>query len=508
MRKLYCFIHGLIFSFGSPLIIYSIRYDSNIYFHPKSIISSILFSITLFIVLSIVSFLLSNDPCIAGLVSTCMILGLIYIWPIFLIVLIAIPITLFVIKIIRKKIFLRDAHLVLSVLSLIIVGYYTIVFFNQIKGEPIFSPSLTLQPIKGIPPSISSNTVAPDIFYIILDGYGRSDMLQNEFGINNSYFIDELITRGFFVGSKSQSNYTRTLHSLSSSLNMQYIEEISTKLGGSLLWWPLANPIQHSQVRGIFENWGYKTIFFASGWDYTDIRDGDIYKTPYPIMLNNFEANFLSFTNFQLLSNIDQTLIAFQSNSTLRKTITFTLNELPEAALIPGPKFVFAHILALHPPYVLDQEGIQTNPEMSFTLKNLNPGNIEALSSYQNQLIIINDLLLDTIDNIIHNSASPPIIIIQGDHGPDILFNTKSIENSCLYERFSIFNAYYLPGKYKYTIPSDISPVNTFRMIFNNYFESNLDYLPNKQYISTYYQLHQFTEVTGQTQDPCQAHED
>jgi hypothetical protein len=64
-------------------------------------------------------------------------------------------------------------------------------------------------------------------------------------------------------------------------------------------------------------------------------------------------------------------------------------------------------------------------------------------------------------------------------------------------------NAYYLPGVEKSSVPMDISPVNSFRFIFNTYFKSNLELLPNRQYFSTSAQLFEFIEVTGKTQESC-----
>ena len=51
-------------------------------------------------------------------------------------------------------------------------------------------------------------TYRPDIYYIILDGYARSDILQEIYNYDNSDFIDALKSRGFYVAEDSRSNYT------------------------------------------------------------------------------------------------------------------------------------------------------------------------------------------------------------------------------------------------------------------------------------------------------------
>ncbi len=65
----------------------------------------------------------------------------------------------------------------------------------------------------------------PDIYYIILDGYGRGDVLKSVYGFDNEKFYNELENRGFFIARKSNANYAQTtLFSLASSLNMEYLE--------------------------------------------------------------------------------------------------------------------------------------------------------------------------------------------------------------------------------------------------------------------------------------------
>lgn len=64
-----------------------------------------------------------------------------------------------------------------------------------------------------------------------------------------------------------------------------------------------------------------------------------------------------------------------------------------------------------------------------------------------------------------------------------------------------MLNAYYLPGANVSEIlyPS-ITPVNTFWVIFNNYFGTNLDLLPDKNYVllderNPYYKYVQVAEM-------------
>jgi hypothetical protein len=106
------------------------------------------------------------------------------------------------------------------------------------------------------------------------------------------------------------------------------------------------------------------------------------------------------------------------------------------------------------------------------------------------------------IDTILRESKIPPIIILQADHGPGMLTNFASSDNTCLKERFSIFAAYYLPGIDKTVIPEDITPVNLFRIIFNQYFSANLSMMEDMQFFSTGTCIYCAEDVTSRV-DAC-----
>jgi hypothetical protein len=116
----------------------------------------------------------------------------------------------------------------------------------------------------------------------------------------------------------------------------------------------------------------------------------------------------------------------------------------------------------------------------------------------------VNDQMQAVVDAILKKSKTPPIIIIQADHGSALFTDFSSAENTCIKERFSPFAAYYLPGMDQKVIPSNITSVNIFRIIFNQYFQADLPLLENRQY---YYKgkvyIYRLVDVTSRVEDEC-----
>ena len=97
-------------------------------------------------------------------------------------------------------------------------------------------------------------------------------------------------------------------------------------------------------------------------------------------------------------------------------------------------------------------------------------------------------------------SKQPPIIIIQGDHGPGNYFDLVNFDDTCLMERYSILNAYYFPDKNYEELYPAITPVNSFRVVFNQYFGGDLQLLEDKNYYAGWFSPYAYHDVSDQAQ--------
>jgi len=120
---------------------------------------------------------------------------------------------------------------------------------------------------------------------------------------------------------------------------------------------------------------------------------------------------------------------------------------------------------------------------------------------YKDQVVFVNKMLRKAIDGILRNSATPPIIIVQGDHGPGSLRSKSMIEEQDdeemkAWERFSILNAYYFPFGGSSQLYPTITPVNTFRVMLRYYFGAKLDLVAPRMIWSDYDHVNRFKEAS------------
>ena len=326
----------------------------------------------------------------------------------------------------------------------------------------------------------------PDIYVIILDGYGRQDVLETIYEYDNSGFISELEKRGFYVPTKNHSNYVQTAYAIASLWNFEYVQP----------WIPpsdyrqyLIQPIQNNRAFQLLDEIGYTTVSFEGTVGYTQIDQADVLLSDF-LPINKFEAMLLMDSPLEPISNIFDLKIPLPTHRTRQTTILYkldTLKEVPTA--IPGPKIVYDHILLPHPPFEFDRYGNilpQEQPYKMWDDSETAGGEYEYQKGYREQVIFANIKILEAVDAILAKSETPPIILVMGDHGPASMFHFDIDSPGCLWERTSNLYALRLPGHQDDgTVYETITPVNTFRVIFNTYFGAELPLLEDRTYLAS-----------------------
>ena len=329
--------------------------------------------------------------------------------------------------------------------------------------------------------NITNTKSLPDIYYIILDMYASSSTLKEIYGYDNTNFDKFLEARGFYLAYKSCCNYAVTDLSLASSLNMEYLghlrdPERKNQRDRTVLY----QMIRNSKPWKVLKSYGYRLIWVSPGYGVTQ-------KNPYA----DIDICSYGFYNEYLTVLINTTMLSplfnnFVVPNIIRNRAMHIFEELPKIPHIRGPKFTFVHLPIPHSPYVFGRNGGKVSP----FIKTKDKG------KYLDQLIFVNKMIPPVIDQILSKSSISPIIIIQADHGPDNTGSLASPTDMLLKERFNILNAYYLPGKDKNNLYESISPVNSFRMIFNLYFDAKLDLLRDISFLSKDEDLYNFKPIS------------
>ncbi len=306
----------------------------------------------------------------------------------------------------------------------------------------------------------------PDIYYIILDGYSRQDTLS-VLGYDNGPFLKDLEDMGLYIAGCSRSNYKWTLLSVSSTLNMDYVWEFipDTDPKDTDLT-PLFESLHDNRVTRELRNRGYKIYAFDTGYEWLNLKGADFYiqsadsRSVLTAPLQPFEYLFLETT--VLRSAVEQGSWGLERFRSHYERVLFTLETLPGLASEPVPKFVYAHIAVPHTPYVFLPDGSFRSTAGELDLIDI-VAETDEPAGYLDNIRFINDRIPAILQQIIEDSPVPPIIILQGDHG--FVISER---------RYNILNAYYLPGNGREQLYPKITPVNTFRLIFREYFGVDL----------------------------------
>lgn len=330
-----------------------------------------------------------------------------------------------------------------------------------------------------------SAAAEPDIYLIVLDKYTGSGALATGYGYDNSAFEDSLRARGFFVPESSHSNYVHTAQALASMLNWTYLDSVAPALD-SRDRTALYRMIQDNRAWRRLKAQGYEFVFFPTPYRATARNDHADLQLPEPFAPSiQFQLAWLLGTP---LSPFMRWLCgvagceaggarSFPYPPESAEEIEWKFRKLGELASRPGRKFVFAHLLVPHEPFIFRTDCSHRDPIWEPDVDA--PDSLRAKDDYVAQIRCVNVMLLKLIDRLLTGSGRPPIIVLQADHGHgriviDPVHNTilplSRLSPAQVRERTEIFAAYHFPEGGSRLLYDSITPVNVFPLILNHYF--------------------------------------
>lgn len=379
---------------------------------------------------------------------------------------------------------MRTATNILNVVAVALVALSLFTVLSYELRRSAYSGGTSAGQIEDNPEALAEVDTLPDIYYIILDAYAGPTTLDEIWDYDNHEFTDFLTQNGFYVAADSRSNYVMTFLSLSSSLNMEYINYLSDLLGAESKNRELPyEMIQDNEVVRFLKSRGYKFIHFQSGWGPTGRND----HADWDVQCGRFNEFTMVLLQTTMLRPLTRDLVS----SDRRQVVLCTFSTLPEVQhRIEAPRFVFAHILVPHPPFLFGPNGEPLDTEPQFVR-----GPEAWQRHYLGQLEFVNKQVETMVETILSEAELPPIIILQADHGSKSV-NWHESRRMVYRERTGILNAYHLPHNAEGPLYDSITPVNTFRLVFNLYLNTSHDLLEDRTYYSTANNPYKFNDIT------------
>jgi hypothetical protein len=309
----------------------------------------------------------------------------------------------------------------------------------------------------------------PDFYVIICDEYAGNTELKDIFNFDNTAFLDQLGQRGFHVIPASTSNYNYTPYSIASILNMDYLD-LRPKDNHTLLTDAYETTRTNKLLRFLqyhhYKFYNYSLVDFKGEPAHTR-------ETFLPVKTRLITSQtFISRMDKELRYHL---VTLFKSKQVLREN-TYSTRQNNET-LIPlllktagekttQPKFVLTHLMLPHYPYYFDKEGHE------FSFDQLTEGNQYNQKNYIEYLQYGNKKILSVIDHILKNSATPPVIVLMGDHG--FRHFTTPVD-----PKYYFYNmvAVHLPNQQYAAFGDSLTNVNLFRAVLNSTFQQHLPYL-------------------------------
>ena len=342
----------------------------------------------------------------------------------------------------------------------------------------------------------------PDVYYIILDRYAGSTALAETYQFDNEPFLTALEARGFDVARNAHANYGKTPLSLASSLNLDYLDADALKAEATD--GKDREPI-HRVLRDrlvvptALKELGYQYIHVSNWWT-PSATNVDADRTFRYDGQDEFSTVLAQTTLLRAFNEPEAAPADPWDWRVLREHTRYALDRLDEIPSMPGPKYVFAHVLIPHDPYVFNADG-------SFTGR----AQVERLGqpeSYRRQLSYANTRTLQMVDRILAESGPDTVIMLQADEGPfparyradEWGFQWRQASDAELEEKFGILYAMRVPGADLEAagFHDAITPVNTFRLIFNARFGTDLPLLPDRSWahenLSRFYDFFEITD--------------
>ncbi len=343
-------------------------------------------------------------------------------------------------------------------------------FTNEIKRIDPAGDNEPLNPVL----QIKDQGQAPDIYFMVFDEYTSSKALLKYFGFDNSQLDSNLLSAGFYISKNSQSNYNGTTLSIGSTFNLQYFNrDLENTKGTIQTLYQGAYSFKHSLLPGLLEKLNYQVINYGL----FDIKNHPVSVVSYlePTAKSAlFNETLWGRIKKDILWNLIVRLPGYKKSSPPdlnfvernRKNFNRFMQELKKTG--DRPRFVYGHVMIPHRPAYVNRYGeprIESDKDLSDAYHD---------SLYIDQVIFVNTWIDSLAKAAIDTKRNRPLVLImEGDHGNRYAEWGRPIRE----KQFMNLNTYYFSDRDYSLLYDSISPVNSFRVVLNKYFNAGLPLL-------------------------------
>jgi Sulfatase len=349
-----------------------------------------------------------------------------------------------------------------------------------------YSPAAALAVTRLSEPLVVPRSITrrPDVFHLVLDGMGRPDVLAERYGMRLDAAIEQFRTLGFQIDpSIGHANYVQTHLSIPSMLNVTYLDALAQFQRSTNDQEPLRSLISQARVPRVFKQLGYRVEFIGGGsLSEGAFKDADVCDCP-QLWFFEPEIGSLSLTPLKVFLGYGIGHAAF-----FRRALD-VFDSFARQRTGSAPRYVYAHVLLPHPPFVVDEHGKFRNPrrQLSGADASFYPGSAEEYTaSYRAQATFVLRRALEAATRVLDDARRnqrEAIVIISGDHGPRLGLNAAHPTPES--GRFTL--PIWLAIRWTAHMAPDEPPkslVNVYRTLFSRVFGMDLPPLPDRGYVS------------------------
>lgn len=340
--------------------------------------------------------------------------------------------------------------------------------------------------------SAKATKVKPDIYHITLDGYARTDVLREQYGFDNTDFLDRIRGLGFAVAEGATVPYNQTQLVMRSIFDGTYLHQFDEgeSITESSYRMRIKEQFLNNSTFTALTRMGYR--IGATHTEYTpmDIGRHDMFAPRPWFELTPFERAAFEESALRLIAHRFDSLDPRESYSV---SLIRDAYSAPFTQTLERPFFLFTHQLAPHPPFDVSRDGgrrktIRLADRLS-DATNFHNG-VEGLRAeykegYLEKLRFINAETGKYLLRLIKELPDPKIVIVHGDHGGGLYVDHKFLDKTCAKERFSpLLAVYSSDGQLQSSLGKDFNLVNLYRLVFNTYFGTDLPILESNNYFA------------------------